>query len=197
VFFPIVPIAGTVLWYPPTSMAVVVRTSLDDPTAIVPAVRRVLTEMDPAVPLGTVEPMSRVVAKSIARTSFTMLLLGVAAGMALLLSAIGIYGVISYVVGQRRGEIGIRMALGAPVAQVRRLVVVQSLRLAAIGVVLGLGAALASTRVLASLLFEVSPTDARVLAVVALLLVGLAALASYAPARRASRVNPAEALRAE
>jgi ABC-type antimicrobial peptide transport system permease subunit len=178
-------------------MSVLVRTSLDDPAAITPAVRRVLAQLDPSVPLGSAEPMSRIVAKSLARTSFTLLLLGVAAAMALALSAVGIYGVISYVVGQRRGEIGIRMALGAPVAQVKRLVVLQSVRLAALGVGLGLVAAVASTRVLASLLFEVSPTDPRVLALVAVALVGLAAAASYVPARRASRVDPAEALRAE
>ena len=197
VFFPVVPLKGTVLWSPQRSMSVLVRTSLDDPVAITPAVRRVLAQLDPSVPLGSAEPMSRIVAKSLARTSFTLLLLGVAAAMALALSAVGIYGVISYVVGQRRGEIGIRMALGAPVAQVKRLVVLQSVRLAALGVGLGLVAAVASTRVLASLLFEVSPTDPRVLALVAVALVGLAAAASYVPARRASRVDPAEALRAE
>jgi len=197
VFFPVVPLKGTVLWSPQRSMSVLVRTSLDDPAAITPAVRRVLAQLDPSVPLGSAEPMSRIVAKSLARTSFTLLLLGVAAAMALALSAVGIYGVISYVVGQRRGEIGIRMALGAPVAQVKRLVVLQSVRLAALGVGLGLVAAVASTRVLASLLFEVSPTDPRVLALVAVALVGLAAAASYVPARRASRVDPAEALRAE
>ena len=197
VFFPVVPLKGTMLWSPQRSMSVLVRTSLSDPTAVAPAVRRVLAEMDPSVPLGSAEPMSRVVAKSMARTSFTMLLLGVAAAMALVLSAVGIYGVISYVVGQRRGEIGIRIALGAPIAQVKRLVVLQSVRLAVAGVALGLAAALASTRVLASLLFEVSPTDPRVLALVALALVALAALASYVPARRASRVDPAEALRSE
>jgi ABC-type antimicrobial peptide transport system permease subunit len=126
-----------------------------------------------------------------------MLLLGIAAAMALFLSVVGLYGVISYVVGQRRGEIAIRMALGAQAAQVSRMVVAQSLRLAVLGVALGILAALLSTRVLQSLLFGVSPTNPVLIASAALVLLAVAAAAGYAPARRASRVDPAEALRTE
>jgi putative ABC transport system permease protein len=139
--------------------------------------------------------MDQLLATSLARRSFTMILLATAAGLALLLSAVGIYGVISYVVAQRRGEIGIRMALGARAAEVRRLVVRQSLALAGVGVAIGLAIALATTRVLGSLLFGVSPTDPLVLVAATLVLVLIAALASYAPARRASRVDPAEVMR--
>ena len=130
-----------------------------------------------------------------AHTSFIMTLLAVAATMALLLSAVGIYGVISYVVAQRRPEIGVRIALGAQLSQVSRLVVMQSMRLAAIGVVIGLAGALAVTRTMRSLLFEVSPTDPVVLVVVPLLLMAIAAVASFVPARRAANVDPVEALR--
>ena len=103
---------------------------------------------------------------------------------------------ISYIVGERRSEIGLRMALGARAGEVGRMVMLQSVRLAAIGVAIGLAGAVAATRILRSLLFEVSPTDPLTLVAVALFLVALAALASYAPARRAARVDPIEVLRA-
>jgi ABC-type antimicrobial peptide transport system permease subunit len=178
-------------------MTIVVRTGTMEPEALTAAIRQVLVEIDPRVPLANVETMERVVGSSLARTSFTMLLLAVAAAMALLLSVVGIFGVISYVVGQRRSEIGVRIALGARASQVSGLIVGQAIRLAATGIIIGLMAALATTRVLQTLLFEVSPTDPIVLAVVAALLLLFAALASYAPARRSARVDPAEVLRAE
>src|SRR6185437_8806559 len=124
------------------------------------------------------------------------LLLGVAAGMALVLSVVGMYGVISYLVGQRRGEMGIRLALGASGRQVTRLVVWESARLAAAGVLIGLAGAVAMTRVMRALLFDVSPTDPVTLGAVTLLLVLMALAASWLPARRASRVDPVETLRA-
>jgi ABC-type antimicrobial peptide transport system permease subunit len=117
--------------------------------------------------------------------------------MALVLSAVGIYGVISYLVAQRRGEIGVRMALGARVPQVARLVVGESLLLVGGGVVLVLAGALAGTRLLTAVLFEVSPTDPGILLTVSALLLGIAAIASLGPARRAARVEPVEVLRAE
>jgi ABC-type antimicrobial peptide transport system permease subunit len=152
-------------------------------------------DIDPEVPINDVAPMEQLLAQSLARRSFTMMLLATAAALALVLSAVGIYGVISYVVTQRRGEIGIRMALGARGAEVQRMVVKQSLSLAAVGIVIGLAGALATTRLLGALLFGVSPTDPLVLVLATVLLVMLAALASYAPALRASRVDPVEALR--
>lgn len=141
--------------------------------------------------------MESVVAQSMARTSFLMILLGISAGFALLLSAVGIYGVISYVVTQRRFEIGVRIALGAQVGQVSRLVVMQSVGLAPLGVGFGLAGAFAVTRVIASMLFAVSPTDPMVLASVVATMIGIAAIASLAPARRAGRIDPVEALRGD
>jgi ABC-type antimicrobial peptide transport system permease subunit len=141
--------------------------------------------------------MEQVLDRSMARTSFIMLLLGLASAMALLLSAVGIYGVISYIVGQRRSEIGVRIALGARVGEVARMVVLQSVGLALAGVALGLVAALAATRVLQSLLFGVSATDPLVLGAVAAVLLVIAAVASFAPARRAASVDPVVALRGQ
>ena len=136
VYFPMVPIAGSGLWGAARELSVVVRTS-GDPTGIVAAARGIMRELDPSIPLDEVRTMRDVMAASLARSTLAMLLLSIAATMALLLSAIGIYGVISYLVGQRRSEIGIRLALGARTEQVRRSVVLGALRLAALGVVIG------------------------------------------------------------
>ena len=134
---------------------------------------------------------------AIARRSFTMVLLAIAAAMALFLSAVGLYGVIAYLVGRRRSEIGVRMALGARVSQVGALVVLQSVRLAALGVAIGIVGAIVLTRMLESLLFGVEPADARTIAAVSALLLAVAAVASLFPAWRAARTDPVEALRAE
>jgi putative ABC transport system permease protein len=140
--------------------------------------------------------MTSVVEHSLARVSFILALLAIAALMALLLSAVGTYGVIAYLVTQRRSEIGLRMALGARAWEVTRLVVGHSLRLALLGAVIGTLAALATTRLLSSLLYGVQATDpVTFIAAVGFLLV-VAVLASMAPARRAARVDPVEALRA-
>jgi ABC-type antimicrobial peptide transport system permease subunit len=178
-------------------MTVVVRTRTAQPEAVMIRVREVIGELDPRVPLANVRSMESVVAASMARTSFAMLLLSIAAGMALILSAVGIFGVISYIVSLRRSEIGIRLALGARAAQVSRLIVSQALRLAIMGIVIGLVAAATTTRFLSAMLFEVSPTEPAVLVAVSTLLLGIAALASYVPARRSARVDPAEVLRSE
>jgi putative ABC transport system permease protein len=173
----------------------VVKVSRGDPLSLVEPIRAILTEMDPQIPLVNPTTMQTIVERSMSRTSFIMLLLGLSAGMALILSAVGIYGVISYLVAQRRSEIGVRIALGAPIAGVVRLVMGQSVKLALVGVAIGLLGAMFGTRLLQSLLFGVSPTDPVVLVVVPVVLVGIAALASFAPARRAARVDPVEALR--
>ncbi|MDQ6831200.1 MAG: ABC transporter permease, partial [Gemmatimonadota bacterium] len=196
-FYPLLPIPGAQLWSPQRSMSIVVRTTSSRPELLTPSLRRIVSELDPNVPLGEVRTMETVVARSMTRLSFTMMLLGVAASMAMVLSAIGIYGVISYIVGRRRGEIGIRVALGARAGQVGAMVVAQSVKLAAAGVVAGLIGSLAVTRVMRSVLFEVSPTDPLTLGGVSALMLLLAAGASYIPARRATRVNPVEALRSE
>ena len=196
VYFPMIPFATNPgIEELPLYMRMVVRTSGASSSSVVPAIRRAVAELDPQVPISDIAPMEHLLAKSLARRSFTMMLLATAAALALMLSAVGIYGVISYVVAQRRAEMGIRMALGARAEEVRRMVVRQSLVLASIGIAIGLPGALATTRLLGALLFGVSPTDPLVLAGATLLLVVLAALASYAPARRASRVDPVEALR--
>ncbi len=178
-----------------TAMVYAVRTSLPDPTSLLPQVRRVVADMNAQVPLANPRLMSEVVARSMAYTSFIMLLLVLAGGMALLLSAVGIYGVISYVVSQQRADIGLRMALGAQRTQVSRQVVVQSVSIAVVGTFIGVLAAVAGTRLLRSLLFGVSPTDPLALAVAPSLLLAIAALASLAPALRASRIDPVEAMR--
>lgn len=141
--------------------------------------------------------MDDIVADSMARQTFTMLLLALAAGLGLFLSAVGLYGVIAYVTARRTGEVGIRMALGAARGRVAGLLVRQSFALVAAGIVMGLLAALASTRALRALLFEVSPTDPVTLVAVTLVLVVVALLASWLPARRATSIDPTEALRSE
>jgi putative ABC transport system permease protein len=141
--------------------------------------------------------MDKLMQTSVAQRRFIMLLLGSLSAIALALAVVGIYGVISFSVGERTQEIGIRMALGARATDVLRMVLGQGMRVAAIGIVIGLGAAFGLTRLLSSLLFEVSPTDLRTFAVVAALLGAVALLACYIPARRATKVDPMVALRYE
>ena len=195
VFFPMVAMDDAPLEGRPLYLNVIVRSRSGNLRALAPAVRRAITALDAQVPVANEQSMGQVVARSMAKRTFTLTLLGIASSMALLLSAIGLYGVVSYVVGERRGEIGIRVALGAQRSTVGRMIVMQSVRLAVIGVALGLAGALAATRVLQSLLFEVEPTDPATLVVVSVGLVVLAAAASWVPARRAMRVDPVEALR--
>jgi predicted lysophospholipase L1 biosynthesis ABC-type transport system permease subunit len=197
VYFPMLPIPDAGLEGVPTEMNLVVRTKSGNAVALAPAITRIVTELEPAAATANATLMSTLVAKSMARRTFTMMLLGIAAAMALLLSVVGRSGVLSYVVGQRRGEIAIRMALGAQVAQVGRMVVGQSLLLTSLGIGIGVVAALASMRVLHSLLFGVSPTDPLLLVLASLLLLAVAVAAGWLPARRAASIDPADALRAE
>jgi ABC-type antimicrobial peptide transport system permease subunit len=141
------------------------------------------------------QSMEQIISQSVAAQRYSMILLGGFAALALLLAAIGIYGVISYVVGQRTQEIGIRMALGAQRLDVLRLVIGHGARMILMGLVTGVAAALALTQLMATLLFGVSPTDPLTFAGVAALLVIVALAACYVPARRAARVNPITALR--
>ena len=136
-------------------------------------------------------------AQSVARTSFAMVLLGISGLVALILGLVGVYGVISYAVSQRRGELGMRMALGAQTGQVKTMVLKQGLALAGVGIGLGLVLAFALTRYLSSLLFGVSPVDPLTYGAVAVGLLAVALLASYLPAHRASKVDPMTALRVE
>jgi ABC-type antimicrobial peptide transport system permease subunit len=165
--------------------------------SLLPAVRRTLSDIDPEVPVGSARTMDAIVQRSMHRTSFAMLLLGIAAGIALLLGAVGLFGVISYVVGQRRAEIGVRMALGARTSQVGSQVVWQALRLALLGIGIGITASLLLAPVLETLLFQIEPADPVTLTGVSLLLLATAGLAAWLPAWRATRINPVEALRTE
>ena len=160
-------------------------------------VRELIRQVAPEAPVYREFTMEFLAQRSMTQLSFTMLTLSVVSGLALLLGAIGLYGVLSYVVAQRTREIGVRMALGATARAVRRMVVSQGARVVLVGVVIGIGAALASTRWLDALLFGVEPVDPLVFAAVSLVMVGVGMVASYVPARRASSVNPIESLRSD
>ncbi len=178
------------------SLSFAVQTS-GDPTSLAAGLRAQVWSLDKELAIADVRAMTRVVDESAAARRFNMLLLGVFASIALLLAAIGVYGVVSYATGQRTHEIGIRMALGADRHDLLRLVVAQGLVLTLIGTTIGLVGALALTRFLSSLLYGVRPTDPLTFCAVSLLLVGVALLASYIPARRATKVDPMVALRYE
>ncbi|MFZ0818865.1 MAG: ABC transporter permease [Candidatus Acidiferrales bacterium] len=177
-------------------MFLIIRTDAD-PMSLIPAVRAVVASLDRDVPVFGAETIDDLLAGQVSSQRFNMALLGGFAGLALLLAAVGIYGVVAYAVGQRTQEIGIRMALGALPENVMRMVLVQGARLAVFGVVLGLGAGIALTRLLGTLLFEVKPTDPVTFAVGALILFAAAIGACWIPARRATRVDPLVALRYE
>ena len=149
------------------------------------------------MPLAEVRTLQEIYSKSLARTAFTLLLLGIAGGMALLIGLVGIYGVISCSVAQRTREIGIRVALGARRREVTRVFVAHGLALAGIGIACGLAAAASLTRLMASLLFGVRATDPATYAAVSFLLLAAAVLASAIPALKATSIDPADALRSE
>jgi predicted permease len=178
-------------------MGYAIRSPRVGTTGFLDEVREAVWEINPNLPVRGLLPLEELMSQSIARTSFTLVLLGVAAGVALLLGLVGVYGVISYAVSQRSQELGLRMALGAQASQVKRMVLGQSLILSVIGVVIGLGLSFGLTRLMASLLFGVSPVDPVTFVCVAAGLTGVALLASYLPARRAAGADPMNALRAE
>ncbi len=161
------------------------------------AVTRAIREADPEQPIFGIMPMEKLLANASAERRFSMFLLLLFAGLALVLSSVGIYGVMAYTTTQRRHELGIRLALGARSGDVLGLVLGQGMRLVAAGVVLGLAGAWLLSRVVASQLYGISARDPLTYAVVALLLGGIALLATYLPARRATRVDPMLALRSE
>jgi predicted permease len=174
----------------------VVRTA-GAPLGAVSAIRRAAQQVDGSTVVYAVRPMQEIVANSISRQRFTMLLLSVFSVLALVLSAVGIYGVISYLAGQRTHEIGVRMALGASRTDVLRMVLGQGMRIALIGIVIGIAAALGLTRLINKLIYGIRATDPVTFLGVAILLITVALLACYVPARRAMRVSPIVALRHE
>ncbi len=182
--------------FPYPFMSVVVRTQ-GDPLQLVGAVRHEVQAMDPSQPIADVRSMEQLVANSVARPRFNTLLLGIFSAVALVLATVGIYGVMAYSVAQRTHEIGIRLALGAQRVDVARLIVGSGLALTVSGVALGLAGAFALTRLLASLLFATEPTDPITFAGMVAVLLAVALLACWIPARRAMRVDPMVALRYE
>jgi predicted permease len=190
----------TVYWPHPelvmSGMTILLRTSRD-PLALVSTARGEVQKLDPELPMAAVATMEQLLADSLSRSRFTMLLLGIFSAVALILASVGIYGLIAYSVTQRTQELGIRIALGAQRHDVLRLVLAQGTRLTLLGVALGVFAALALSRLLASMLFGVSATDPLTFAGVAVLLAVVALLACFIPARRATRVDPIIALRYE
>jgi len=179
------------------SLTYVVRSERTSTDAFLAQVRQAVWSVNGSLPLALVRTLKEVYDRSMARTTFALVMLAIAGGMALLLGLIGIYGVISYAVSQRTREIGIRMALGVDHKEVKRMFVRHGLVLAGIGIVIGVGVAAGVTRLMASLLFHVSPLDGWTYVAVSLVLATAAVLASYLPARRAAGLDPVEALRAE
>jgi putative ABC transport system permease protein len=178
----------------PRSFALAVRSS-GDPLRLVAPVRDAVRSLDPHLPLAQVQTMEEVVERSLARTTFTMLLLGIAGLVALVLGAVGIYAVLSSVVSRRTREIGVRRALGAERSDIARMVLREGLGLTLVGIAAGLLGAFAATRLMVALLFEVSPTDPLTFAAVPALLAAIALFACWMPARRAAKVPPLEAIR--
>jgi len=179
-----------------SSMALVVRTA-GDPTNLTAAIRNQVLSIDKEQPISRIRTLEQLISTSIAQQKFSMVLLGVFAAVALVLAAVGIYGVLSYAAAQRTHEIGIRMALGARAGDVLKMVIGQGMRLALLGVGLGLGAALALTQLMKRLLFGVGAADPMTYGVIAFLLALVALFACWIPARRAAKVDPMIALRCE
>jgi predicted permease len=182
--------------FPPRTMSVVLRAE-GDPVRFAGALRAAVREVDPNVPLAAVRPMTEVVETALATPRLAGAVLAVFAALALALTALGLFGVLTFLVSQRRAEIGVRLALGADPARIVRLVLASGLRLSVLGAVVGSLAAFALVRLLAGLLHEVRPHDPATFAAVPLLLLAVAVLASVVPAWRATRVDPATTLRAE
>ena len=195
------PIFGQIPWMSVVQatrfVAYTVRTNQAGTEFLLNEVRQAVWSVDSALPIANPVTMQEILDRSMARTSFTLVVLGIAGGMALALGLIGIYGVIAFAVSQRTREIGIRLALGAQTREVRNMFVRHGLRLCAIGIVIGVGAAVGLTRLMKAVLFGVAPIDRLTFAAVPLALLAAAAAACYIPARKASTVDPVEAMRTE
>jgi ABC-type antimicrobial peptide transport system permease subunit len=182
---------------PIQTMSIVIRTKISDTNTITNSLRKELAAMDATIPLTSVRVFDEYISRSLARPRFNTLLLSIFAGTALVLTAIGIYGVLAYSVAQRTSEIGIRIALGAGKSSIFRLIVGQAMTLVGISLVLGIAGAFAATRLLSSLLFGVGAADPGTFAAIVVLVSAVAFVAAWLPARRATRVDPIIALRAE
>jgi predicted permease len=196
VYFPEVPGHDTASAQLARTMALVVRTS-GDPAAVIKPIQGIVRAMDPALPLFDISTMTGLVHASLARLSFTMLVIGVAAIITLLLGTIGLYGVVAYIVSLRTRELGVRIALGATPDLIGRMVTRQGLTFTLAGLLPGLALFALVAHFIRSLLFGVAPSDPVTLIVVSLVLILVALLASWIPARRAAHTDPMEALRAE
>jgi putative ABC transport system permease protein len=161
------------------------------------AVREAVWSIDPELPVAAIQKMDEIVQRSVVQFSFTMLTLALAAGIALLLGAVGLYGVLSYAVSLRTREIGVRLALGAPASRVMRSIVVKGAIISGLGMIVGLAGAIGLTRLLRGLLYETAPLDLTTFVAMPALLFVVALVASYLPARRAASVSPLEAMRGE
>jgi predicted permease len=183
--------------FQPRRVTVAIRSERAGTESLLDEIGEALRSVDANLPLAQVRTLGEVYDQSMTRTSFTLVMLAIAGAMALLLGLFGIYGVISYAVSQRRREIGIRLALGAQAREVQRLFVRRGLALVSVGLAIGLGGAVASTRLMQSLLFGISPLDPITFTAMPIVLGGAAVLASYLPARRAACLNPVDTLRCE
>jgi putative ABC transport system permease protein len=177
-------------------MTYVVRTD-GDAARLAPAAVRVVREIDPLLPVSAVRPLDEVFAESIAKPRLTAVAMSIFAAAALLLAALGVYGIVSYSVSQRTREFGIRVALGAKPGQIVGMVVGQNLRTVALGLLLGLACAIPATRLLRGLLFQVGPNDPITFIAIAITLTVVAMVAAYLPARRGTRIDPVVTLKAE
>jgi putative ABC transport system permease protein len=192
-YFPLALVSDTGVWVP-NAVSVVVRT-VPGHASVAPALRNALHSIDPSLPTYGEHSLDAIVSAASARTRVTLLLLAVASGIALTLGAVGVYGVMAYGVSLRQREIGVRIALGARPADVRRMISHQGVGLALAGVAIGMVCAVAVTRLIAGLLYDVSPTDPVILSVTCIVMLLVALLASWVPAQRAASIDPAEALR--
>jgi ABC-type antimicrobial peptide transport system permease subunit len=177
-------------------MTFVIRTT-GDPALLGPSAVRVINQIDPLLPVAAVRPLDEVFAESIARPRLTAMAMGVFAGAALLLAALGVYGIVAYSVSQRSRQFGIRVALGARQNQIIGMVVGQNLRLVGLGLGLGLLTAIPATRLLRGLLFQVGPNDPLTFAGIGAMLAVVAIVAAYLPARRGTQVDPVVTLKTE
>jgi putative ABC transport system permease protein len=181
-------------WYPPGQ--IVVRTA-GEPAALASAVRERIRAIDPLIPVADIQTMEGIIGRSVSTPRFHLTLLTILSGSALVLALVGIYGLLAFSVALRTREIGVRSALGASRRAIAGMILREGLRLTLVGVAVGLPIALAATRRLQGLLFQIEPDDPATFAGIALLLLAVASLASYIPARRAAQVDPLIALRGD